>query len=222
MNIQSLDLLGNSSIGIFGFSTETYAIFPYNIHESKLPLINDTLDVPIIHTTINNSNLIGLYGVGNSHHLLLPSLTSKLELNEIEKKLPDGIQVSVIDSTITALGNVIITIEGKTLISTEFSSQERRQIADTLDSEVESMNILNSTIVGSLIFGTKNGLLVHPLVNDDELDFIEDFFKVQVDVVTVNRGTPYPRPGIIGNSKGVLVGSDTTGPELMRIFDVLF
>ena len=42
-----------------------------------------------------------------------------------------------------------------------------------------------------------------------------------MDVVTVNRGTPYPRPGLMGNDNGVLVGSDTTGPEIMRIFDVL-
>jgi translation initiation factor 6 len=80
---------------------------------------------------------------------------------------------------------------------------------------------MNTTIVGSLIYGNQNGILAHPLISDDDLDFIEDFFNTKVDVVTVNRGTPYPRPGLMGNDNGVLVGSDTTGPEIMRIFDVL-
>jgi len=221
MNIQSIDLLGNSSIGIFGISTNTYALFPYNIQESKIDTITETLDVPVIQTTLNNSNLLGLFAVGNSNHLLLPRLVGKFEEEEITKELPEDISISLFDSTITALGNVIIATDDRALVSNEFTTSEKNKVADYLDVEVASYELLNSTIIGSMVFGTDKGMLVHPLVSDESLDFLEDYFKVPVDVVTVNRGTPYPRPGIIGNNHGVLVGSDTTGPELMRIYDVL-
>lgn len=221
MNIQSIDLIGNSSIGIFGFATGSYALFPYNIQSNKQNIIGDTLGVPVIQTTLNNSNLVGLFGVGNSNHLLLPELVGKSEEDMIRQSLPDDVVISLLESTITALGNVIVTTNERALVSSEFSAKEKQILTDCLDVEVASQDILNSTIVGSLIFGNENGMLVHPLVSDEDLDFLEDFFKVPVDVVTVNRGTPYPRPGIVANSHGVLVGSDTTGPELMRIYDVL-
>ncbi|MHA2503002.1 MAG: translation initiation factor IF-6 [Candidatus Kariarchaeaceae archaeon] len=221
MNIQSVDILGNSSIGIFGVSTDTYSLFPYNIQSHKMELIEETLETKIVTTTINNSNLLGLFAVGTSDKLLIPNLTNLDEFNKINQELGDNIEIHRFDSTITALGNVIVVIKDKALVSPEFTKSEINQIADLLDVEVQSRSILNTSIVGSLMFGNHQGLLVHPLVSDEELDWLESYFRVPVDVVTVNRGTPYPRPGIIGNSKGVLVGSDTTGPELMRIFEVL-
>jgi len=221
MNIQSLDILGNSSIGIFGFSTKSYSLFPYNIQSHKMDIIQETLQNTVVTTTINNSNLLGLFCVGTSERLMLPHLADQGEIERIKRGLADEIDIIQFESTITALGNVIVIINNKALVSPEFTTVEMNQIGDLLDVEVSSRNILNSSIVGSLMFGNTNGLLVHPLVSDDDLDWIEAYFSVPVDVVTVNRGTPYPRPGIIGNSSGILIGSDTTGPELMRIFEVL-
>jgi translation initiation factor 6 (eIF-6) len=45
--------------------------------------------------------------------------------------------------------------------------------------------------------------------------------KVKTDVCTINRGIPYPRVGILANSNGAVIGTDSTGPESMRIFEIL-
>jgi translation initiation factor 6 len=41
--------------------------------------------------------------------------------------------------------------------------------------------------------------------------------QVQVEPVTVNGGTPFLSSGIIANSKSVIVGQLTSGPELIMI-----
>ena len=72
-----------------------------------------------------------------------------------------------------------------------------------------------------MIFRNDFGFLTHPLVAYEELEWLSDLFKTRGDVVTINRGTPYPRPGIVGNKNGILIGSDSSGPELMRIYEIL-
>jgi len=44
----------------------------------------------------------------------------------------------------------------------------------------------------------------------------------KANVGTVNRGNIFVRSGIVANSKGALVGYETTGPELLRIQSALF
>jgi translation initiation factor 6 len=42
-------------------------------------------------------------------------------------------------------------------------------------------------------------------------------FKIPADVGTVNNGTQLVGACAVANSKGVMVGLNTTGPELARI-----
>jgi len=46
---------------------------------------------------------------------------------------------------------------------------------------------------------------------------VEELFKLPVDIGTVNFGSPLVGSGILANSKGYVVGLDTTGPEISRI-----
>jgi len=43
---------------------------------------------------------------------------------------------------------------------------------------------------------------------------------VPVSVGTVNSGVPYPRSGIVVNSRGAVVGSHTLGAELLALSSV--
>ena len=44
---------------------------------------------------------------------------------------------------------------------------------------------------------------------------------VPVDIGTVNLGSPYIAIGLVANSNGALVGSETTGPEIVKISHAL-
>ena len=216
-----IDILGNSSIGIFGFSTDNYTLLPYNIKPNLIETAESILKNVVILSTVANSHLNGLFAVGNSNHLLLPGLVSNEEIEHITSKLNSDVTVHVLDSKITALGNSIVVSDDVALVHPEFTREERKEISDSLDVEVETHNVGISQLVGSLLFRSNKGFLVHPYLEDEEIEWLSSFFKVQGDVVTVNRGLPYPRLGIIANKNGILVGSDTTGPEILRIYEIL-
>ena len=90
-------------------------------------------------------------------------------------------------------------------------------IRDTLDVEVEKGTIANSPLVGAVAVATNRGLAAHPMASEEELIFLRELFKVPVDVSTVNCGSPYLRIGVVANSHGAVVGSETTGPEMARL-----
>ena len=50
---------------------------------------------------------------------------------------------------------------------------------------------------------------------------LSDVFKVPVDVGTINGGVPYVGTGLLGNSRGAMIGLLTTGPEMFIIGQAL-
>ena len=55
-----------------------------------------------------------------------------------------------------------------------------------------------------------------------ELEWIQDILKVDyVGRGTANRGVTSVGACIIANSKGAVIGGDTSGPELLKIEDVI-
>ncbi len=64
-------------------------------------------------------------------------------------------------------------------------------------------------------------MLVHPLITEEEAAIIEKTLKVEIDVSTVNCGSPYLGGGAIVNDSIAIFGQDSTGPELQRIMEIL-
>ncbi len=219
-DVKRLALEGNSSIGIFAFATDTYAIFPISTKKMAIELCKETLQVTPITISLVHSKLLGLFATGNENGIIVPDVITFDELETLKKQLSD-INVEVIHSKITAFGNTVTVGEKVALVHPEIERSAQSQIENALDVEVIPRKVMNNPLVGSIIYQNKNGFLAHPLVQDEEIRELEKLLNKQGDITTVNRGTPYPRPGIVGNNKGVLVGSDSTGPEMMRIFNVL-
>ncbi len=219
-DIKSIDIAGNSSIGLFGFATDRYAILPFSTKKKVNEICKEVLKVEPINATLVNSKLIGLFATGTDDTFIVPDVITFDELDFLKKNLPDT-KIEVIHSKITALGNTITISEKIALVHPEFERDARKKIEDALDKEVIPRKIMNSPLVGSILFQNKNGILSHPMISEQELEEIENLLGKKADITTVNRGTPYPRPGIIANSRGALVGSDSTGPEIMRIFNIL-
>ena len=223
-SIEKISIYGSSSIGVFIFTSENYSLVPPDIDLRKVKIIEDTLKTITISTTIMNSRLLGVFVAGNSSGLLLPRLISDREFNTLKRILSkNDIKLSRIESKATTLGNLILVNDYKAIVSPYLSEKEFLDtIRDTLDVEVIVKKIGGSPLVGTMASVTNRGGLVNPMVPDIEIDYLRDFFKINMNVGTVNRGYPYIRAGIIANSKGALIGSDTTGPEIMRIMTTLF
>ena len=221
MDISQINLNGNSSIGLFALATDSYAIFPKKTKKSIIEKAQEILKVPIADTNIGYSHIVGIFGVGNSKNLIFPDFISQEEIENIKSKLPEKINISKIHSKISALGNTIVADDKIALVHNEFDENVIEEIENTLQVEAIKSDLLKEYLVGSTIFKTSKGILAHPKMSQENLDWLAEIFNLKANVTTVNRGTPYPRLGIVGNSQGILVGTDTTGPEMMRIFQVL-
>lgn len=213
--IEKMAIYGNSSIGVFCLATDSYVLIPPDIPDKILKVVESTLRTPIIRTRIGESVLLGALAAGNSKGLLLPHIVTDDELNFLRSNL--DVNIDILPSRRTALGNIILVNDNAAIVHPELERRARKTIEDVLDVEVIDFLIAGLPIVGAVAVITNRGGVLHPMTSEEDLKIISNIFKVNVDVGTVNAGFPYVGTGIIGNSRGALVGAATTGPELAHI-----
>ena len=215
---------GIPTLGVLALTTEEITLLPIFLDKDDVNEISEILNTKCLQINIGGSCLVGSLAVANKYGILLPKIVDKDELAEIKRFLNDNnldLTVEIIKSKNTALGNLILTNDKGALISTELK-EFKKDIEDTLNVEVEVGTIAELPTVGSNAVVTNKGCLTHPLVDDDELEFLKGLFKVEyIGKGTANKGTTSVGACIIANSKGAIVGGDTTGPELLMIEDAL-
>ena len=143
---------------------------------------------------------------------------------------PDNIQnldsldlrIAEVKDHFYALGNLVLANDFGAVVSPLIDSKTSKQIEDTLDVEVNKTRIANSDLVGSLAFTTNLGVLVTPFASDEEIDELKSLLKVEKgNIGTINLGQPFIAAGILANTRGCVVGNDTTGLETVRISQTL-
>ncbi|AWR97711.1 translation initiation factor IF-6 [Acidianus sulfidivorans JP7] len=217
MNLQRLSIFGTDNIGVYIFSNDKYTIVPKNLDSETKKIIRDNLETEIIETTIADSYLIGVFVAGNNNVILLPKNVRDDEIKTI-KEIAKDVKVKVLNLNTTALGNVILCNDNSALIYPEFSDYEMKEIKEALEIDnIKKGRIAHVSVVGSVGVITNKGGIVHIDATDDEINELSKFFKVKIDIGTVNFGSAFIRSGLIANYKGALVGSSTTGPEILRI-----
>ena len=222
MSLEKLSLFGVSSIGVFIFANNELAIVPPTIPPNDVETLKEVMGVEkVIQTTICGTNLIGVFIVGNDKGIAVPIDILEEELYLLKREIGD-LNIVVINDRRNALGNLILLNNSKALVSPYFGKEVRRLLLDNLGVEVIEGKIADSELVGTLAIANNRGVLVSALASERDLDFLSSIFNnLTIDVGTVNRGSPFIRTGMVVNDKGALVGEDTTGPEIMRIQQVL-
>ncbi|RAP50262.1 MAG: translation initiation factor IF-6 [Methanosphaera sp. rholeuAM74] len=215
--IQRFDIDGNPNLGVSILAKDNVAIVSPGLQDSYIKSIEETLKVPIIKTPICGSNLAGALMAGNTNGLIVSQHIFSHELDIIRDH---GINVEVIPDKLTAIGNIIVANDNGAIAHPDISDVARRVIEKTIEVEVVKSTIAGNDIVGSTIAATNKGALVHPDATDEEIGLIEDVLDVPTKIGTVNRGVKLVGACIIANSHGVIVGNNTTGPELARIDQV--
>ncbi|VVB54821.1 Translation initiation factor 6 [uncultured archaeon] len=203
---------GEDFVGLLAVATDAYAVISPGFKGSEV------FGVPTVQTKIYGTKLIGLFAVGNSNGLLLPSFTSDGELADLRKKLGDGVQVERIEEEYNTLCNFIAANDKGCLASREFAKNPI--VKDVLDVEIVEGKIRGHPEVGSYLAVTNKGFLAHPHA-DDQLKDLESILKVPGKTGSVNQGLPFIRAGLAANSNGYVTGLMTTGIELNRIEEAL-
>ena len=207
---------GSAEIGLFAVPTEDICLVPPRLKLRQKRLIQEVLEVKVIPTTLAGSILLSTMAAGNSNGLILSRMVLDEEVEKIRRSAGD-INIGVLESKYTAVGNLILANDKAALISSILPRKAEKLVQDVLGVEVVKGRIANRSYVGSLAIVTNEGGLVYAGVSEDEERWLSEIFKVTILPGTVNDGVKFVRSGIIANSKGAVIGSVTTGPEMMTI-----
>jgi len=191
-------------------------ILPFGVPSTKTTKLLDYLQIDEkVFGSIAGTRIIGAMMVMNSNGILVPATALDEEIQILRQA--SGLRVERLKTKFTAIGNLISSNDKGAIISSLFENEVLEQVQDVLGVPTNSMTVGGYVQIGSAIVATNLGAAVHPKATDEEIKNISDILKVPVEPVTVNGGIPFLSYGMLANSKSVIVGSPTSGPELVMI-----
>ena len=220
MQIAKLNLERNPNIGLYGLSNDKYCLLGSNFSSKEAKEVGDTLGVPVYQADVYGTSLIGVFCNGNEDILFVPEIVRKSEVTTLKALLkPVGVEVVVLKTKYNALGNNLI-FHGKNCLYSPLMKDVAEEIAKK-GFKVKEARFYNHISIGSCAVINNKGILLYNDADDIDVKTVEEFFKLKVEIGSVNFGSPYVRSGILANSKGVVIGSATSGPEIMRLTSAL-
>lgn len=211
------DIFGDPNIGIFSFANDKLAVLPAGVSQKKLASFKETLAVEPYAIGIADSRLVGVYMVGNSNSVLVPYIATK---EEVSKLRSTGAPVSVIKEKRTALGNLILCNDYGAVVDPRLKTTTTTAVEKALNVPVQSATIGGLPHIGALATASNKGVLANPMIVELEKKKISEALGVPVSIGTINSGVPYPKSGVVVNSRGAVVGSHTLGAELLAVSTV--
>jgi len=212
-------LFGSASIGVYSLATDQMVIVPPQVPASKAERLGECLEAKVVRTTIGGSVLIGALACANSNGIVLPHFVRTEEVEAIGSA--SDFSVSIMETKKTAYGNLVVANNRGAVVDPRLKPKDLRRIEDGLGVEAVAGEIAGSPYVGSLAVATDRGVLAHPLLKESEGKVLGEVLGAPVDVGTINCGIPYVATGLIGNVRGAVAGTITTGPELFIIGQAL-
>ena len=213
----------SNDIGVFSKLTNAYCLVSnagsenfYSYFEADLGM-----HIPVIHTSIAGTRIVGRLTCGNKNGLLVPNTTSDLELQYLRNSLPDKIEIKRVEERLSALGNCIACNDYVAIVHPELDKETEEIIADVLKVEVFRTTVAKNVLVGSYCVVSNQGGLVHPMTSTAELDELSNLFQIPIAAGTINRGCDLIAAGCCVNDFSGFTGLDTTSAELM-VFDGIF
>jgi len=206
----------NSDIGVFAKLTNSYCLVAvggsanfYSVFESELGEV-----IPIIHTTIGGTRIVGRLTAGNRHGLLVPFSTTDQELQHLRNSLPDNVALQRVEERLSALGNVIACNDHVALVHPDLDRETEEIIADVLKVEVFRQTIASNVLVGSYCALSNQGGMVHPKTSVQDQDELSTLLQVPLIAGTVNRGSDVIGAGLVVNDWVAFTGLETTATEI--------
>lgn len=204
---------GNPNIGVFAAVNEDLAFIAADTDSEFVRAVESALGVETVLTTVAGSFVVGSLLVMNSNGALISGLSDQAEANRIDAKIP----CHLMSGPNSAVGNNVLVNDRAALVSDFYSDDEVKVIQDALGVECVRGAIAGCSTVGTVCCVTNKGGVCHADATDEEVEFLNDLFKVEFQRTSVNHGTRVVGAGILANSKGALVGDETTPIEMGRI-----
>ena len=214
-------IYGNQEVGTYLALNNDYFLYPQKINPKIVDFIKHSQpNIVTIETFIAGSPVIGSFVAMNSYGMIVPDLITDDELELLQKNTKKEFQITSISLEDNAFGNLVLCNDKGAIISPKL--EEARDIIEkALKVPTRVLRFADSDLAGSCGLANNSGVLVHPMITEEEAAIIEKTLKVEIDVSTVNCGSPYLGGGAIVNDSIAIFGQDSTGPELQRIMEIL-
>ena len=221
--LSKIQFENSNDIGVFAKLTNSYCLVSnvgsesfYSLFESNLTSSN----IPVIHTSIAGTRIVGRLTAGNKNGLLVPNTTTDLELQNLRNSLPDKVKVKRIEERLSALGNVISCNDYVAIVHPDIDKETEEVITDILGVEVFKTTVAKNVLVGSYCVVNNSGGLVHPMTSTSELDELSNLFQIPIGAGTINRGSDLIAAGCVVNDWAGFVGFDSTSSESMVVENI--
>ena len=215
MDIIKYDVYRGPNIGIYINVNDKHVLVPMGFAESKAEKLAKYLQAEYMYTSIANTRLLGALAVMNNNGILLPKTAFENEYSLLKEET--DLEVGVLDSKLTALGNVICANDKGAVVSPWLSKDDVTTIQDVLGVEAVQKRIAGYNQTGAVMVANNTGAVIHPEANEEDMKTFANVLGVKVEHSTINNGIPYVTSGILANNNCIVVGTLTTGPEIMML-----
>ncbi|MDH3656815.1 MAG: translation initiation factor IF-6 [Nitrosopumilus sp.] len=215
MDIIKYDVYRGPNLGVYISVNDSMVLIPMGFAQSKAEKLAEYLGVDYHYTSIANTRLIGILSVMNNKGVLLPKTAYSNEYNFFKKET--DLEVGVLDSKFTALGNLICANDKGAVVSPLLSDDDCQTIKDILGVKVVQKKISGYNQVGSVMIANNSGGAIHPEADEEDMKTFANVLGVKIEQSSINNGIPYVSSGILANNNAIVVGSLTTGPEIMML-----
>ncbi len=215
MDIFKYDVYRGPNIGVYITANDDFVLLPMGFAKSKAEKLAKYLEAKPLFVSVANTRLMGALMSMNNNGILLPTTAYQDEYDFLKKET--GLEVGVLDSKYTALGNVICANDKGAVVSPWLSKSDVETIAQVLDVEVVQKRISGLNQVGAMMVANNSGAVIHPEADEEDMKMFANVLGVHLEHATINGGVPFVESGILANNKSIVVGTLTTGPEIMML-----
>lgn len=215
MGIFKYDVYRNPNVGIYAKCNDKFVFIPNGYAVTKAKNLAELLKTDYVFTSIANTRLLGPLMVVNNNGLLLPRNCYEEEISHLKKST--GLNVDILDTKHTALGNLICTNDKGAIMSPLIPTEYVKKVEDVLGVEVIRKRVAGYHQTGAMIVANSRGGIIHPSTEEDDIKTISQVLGVELEPATINGGSPYLASGILANNNSLVVGGLTNGPELVML-----
>lgn len=215
MGIFKYDVYRSPNVGIYAKCNDSFVFIPNGFAITKVKNLCEFLKTDHIFTSVANTRLLGVLMVMNNNGILLPR--NSLEEEVVHLKKSTGLNVDILETKHTAIGNLICVNDKGGIMSPLIPSEYVKQVEDVLGIEVIRKKVAGYQQTGAMAKANSHGGIIHPATEEEDVKTMSQVLGVDLEPATINGGSPFVSSGILANNKSMVVGSLTNGPELMML-----
>ena len=215
MGIFKYDVYRSPNVGIYTKCNDSIVFLPNGFATSKAKNLSEFLQAEHIFTSVANTRLLGPLMVVNNKGMLLPRNCLEEELSHLKKST--GLNVDILETKHTAIGNLICANDKGGIMSPLIPNEFVKKVEDVLGIEVLQKRVAGYHQDGAMAVATSHGGIIHPDAEEEDIKTFSEVLGVELEPATINSGSPYLASGILANNKSLVVGTLTNGPELVML-----